>query len=151
MSKLCWWSAFLKRTRVKDPRQGFSRLTNIILQPKEDCVCGFRISSLLFERDLVLLASSSNDLNLALGQFAAYCSAEEFEWPGVLSMNEGRREWEFIAVMWMLCQSAFVKGELGMKAKLSIYWLMYFSALTYSHKLWVEISFLPRVSVCPLR
>lgn len=42
-------------------------------------MCGFRISSLLFARDLVLLASSSNDLNLALRQFAAYCSAEEFE------------------------------------------------------------------------
>lgn len=35
-----------------------------------------------------------------------------------------------------LHQSVVVKGELSIKAKLSIYWLMYVPALTYGHKLW---------------
>lgn len=52
---------------------------------------------------------------------------------GVLFMSEGGVEWE----IGILYQSTVVKRELSMKAKLSIYRLIYVPALTYSHELWV--------------
>lgn len=69
-------------------------------------------------------------------------------------MSEGGVEWE-IGIQY---QSTVVKRELSMKAKLSIYRLIYVPALTYSHELWVmtkriktwkqaeKISFLQRES-----
>lgn len=37
--------------------------------------------------------------------------------------------------MWTLYQSIMVKGELSVKAKISVYLLIYVPTLTYGHKL----------------
>ena len=40
-------------------------------------------------------------------------------------------------VMKALLQSVVVKKELNQKAKLSIYWSIFFSTLTFNHEIWV--------------
>ncbi|KAL0194436.1 hypothetical protein M9458_012732, partial [Cirrhinus mrigala] len=121
------------------------------------------ISSLLFADDVVLLASSNQDLQRALGRFAAQCEAAGMgistsnrkrvacplqvggeSLPQVEEFNEGRMEREIdrrigaaSAVMRSLYQSVVVKKELSCKAKLSIYRSIYVPTLTYGHELWV--------------
>ncbi|KAL0161456.1 hypothetical protein M9458_045181, partial [Cirrhinus mrigala] len=121
------------------------------------------ISSLLFADDVVLLASSNQDLQRALGRFAAQCEAAGMgistsnrkrvacplqvggeSLPQVEEFNEGRMEREIdrrigaaSAVMRSLYRSVVVKKELSYKAKLSIYRSIYVPTLTYGHELWV--------------
>ncbi|KAI3360296.1 hypothetical protein L3Q82_014600 [Scortum barcoo] len=129
-----------------------------------------RISSLLFADDVVLLASSSQDLQHVLERFAAECEAAGMristskseamvtrpEKGGVPSPASAE-----------LCGSVYrtvvVKKELSRKAKLSIYRSIYVPTLTYGHELWVmtrkdkiadtsgEMSFLRRVAGRSLR
>ncbi|KAK3513052.1 hypothetical protein QTP70_000210 [Hemibagrus guttatus] len=125
-----------------------------------------RISSLIFADDVVLLASSSLDLQHALGCFAAECEAAgmrvstskseamvldrkkvacfEFKYLGVLFTSEGRMDREIYrrisaaaAVMRSMYRSVVVKKELSRKAKLLIYQSIYVPTLTYGHELWV--------------
>ncbi|KAL0186471.1 hypothetical protein M9458_018141, partial [Cirrhinus mrigala] len=121
------------------------------------------ISSLLFADNVVLLASSNQDLQRALGRFAAQCEAAGMgistsnrkrvacplqvggeSLPQVEEFNEGRMEREIdrrigatSAVMRSLYRSVVVKKELSCKAKLSIYRSIYVPTLTYGHELWV--------------
>lgn len=62
----------------------------------------------------------------------------------ILIMSEGRREWttdRWIGasrvVMRMLYQSVVVKTKLGVKAKGSVYQLIYIPALIYGPEFWV--------------
>ncbi|KAI3372213.1 hypothetical protein L3Q82_022653 [Scortum barcoo] len=109
-----------------------------------------RISSLLFADDVVLLASSSQDL-----QHGVACplrvggevlpQVEEFKYLGVLFTSEGKMEREIdrrigaaSAVMRSVYRTVVVKKELSRKAKLSIYRINLRSHhLTYGHELWV--------------
>ncbi|KAL0184943.1 hypothetical protein M9458_020639, partial [Cirrhinus mrigala] len=121
------------------------------------------ISSLLFADDVVLLASSNQDLQQALGRFAVQCEAAGMgistsnrkrvacplqvgveSLPQVEEFNEGRMEREIdrrigaaSAVTRSLYRSVVVKKELSCKAKLSIYRSIYVPTLTYGHELWV--------------
>ncbi|KAK7922730.1 hypothetical protein WMY93_009632 [Mugilogobius chulae] len=137
-----------------------------------------RISSLLFADDVVLMASSNQDLQHALGRCFAPLQVggeslpqvEEFKYLGVLFTSEGRMEREIdrrigaaSAVMRSLYRTVVVKKELSRKAKLSIYRSIYVPTLTYGHELWVmtertrsriqavEMSFLRRVAGRSLR
>lgn len=69
---------------------------------------------------------------------------DEFNYLGVLIMSEGRRDWttdRWIGasrvVMRMLYQSVVVKTKLGVKAKGSVYQLIYIPTLIYGHEFWV--------------
>ncbi|KAI3359801.1 hypothetical protein L3Q82_014174 [Scortum barcoo] len=135
-----------------------------------------RISSLLFADDVVLMASSGQDLQHVLERFAAEWvekvlpQVEEFKYLGVLFTSEGKIEREIdrrigaaSAVMRSVYRTVVVKKELSRKAKLSIYRSIYVPTLTYGHELWVmtertrsriqaaEMSFLRRVAGRSLR
>ncbi|KAK7929823.1 hypothetical protein WMY93_006218 [Mugilogobius chulae] len=139
-----------------------------------------RISSLLFADDVALMASSNQDLQHALGRFAAECEAAEMKISSskseamvldrkkvpCLSRMEreiDRRIGAASAVMRSLYRTVVVKKELSRKAKLSIYRSIYVPTLTYGHELWVmtertrsriqavEMSFLRRVAGRSLR
>ncbi|KAI3367105.1 hypothetical protein L3Q82_008170 [Scortum barcoo] len=109
-----------------------------------------RISSLLFADDVVLMASSGQDLQHVLERFAAEVGGEvlpqveEFKYLGVLFTSEGKMEREIdrrigaaSAVMRSVYRTVVVKKELSRKAKLSIYRSIYVPTLTYGHELWV--------------
>lgn len=100
-----------------------------------------QISSLLFADDFVLLVSSNQDLQHALGQFAAECEATsksekvpcslqidgeqlpqvaEFKYLGVLFKSEGWMEHDS-AELQSLYWTVVVRNELILKIKLLIY------------------------------
>ncbi|KAI3351580.1 hypothetical protein L3Q82_020418 [Scortum barcoo] len=104
-----------------------------------------RISSLLFADDVVLLASSSQDLQHVLERFAAECEAAGMRISTskseamVLSTGKG---WCALSGVRSYARSVcnrtvVVKKELSRKAKLSIYRSIYVPTLTYGHELWV--------------
>jgi len=69
--------------------------------------------------------------------------AKEFIYIGVLFTSEGMVEREInrwvgaaAAVKQALHRTVLVKRELGRKAKLSIYWSVYVTTLTFCHNLW---------------
>lgn len=99
---------------------------------------------------VVLLASSIQDLQCALGRFAAECEAAgirvggELKYLRVLITSEGKLKQEIdwrvgaaSTVVRSLYWSVMVKKELNRKAKLSIYPSIFFPTLNYGHKLWV--------------
>ncbi|KAI3364655.1 hypothetical protein L3Q82_011436 [Scortum barcoo] len=95
-----------------------------------------RISSLLFADDVVLLASSSQDLQHVLERVGGEVlpQVEEFKYLGVLFTSEGKMEREIdrrigaaSAVMRSVYRTVVVKKELSRKAKLSIYRSIYAS------------------------
>ncbi|KAI3361768.1 hypothetical protein L3Q82_002111 [Scortum barcoo] len=101
-----------------------------------------RISSLLFADDVVLMASSGQDLQHVGGEVLP--QVEEFKYLGVLFTSEGKIEREIdrrigaaSAVMRSVYRTVVVKKELSRKAKLSIYRVNLRSqTLTYGHELW---------------
>uniref|UniRef100_A0AAY5KR82 Reverse transcriptase domain-containing protein n=1 Tax=Esox lucius TaxID=8010 RepID=A0AAY5KR82_ESOLU len=122
------------------------------------------ISSLLFADDVVVLAPSNQDLQHALGRFAAECEAVGMRISTskseamVLSRKRlacplqvcgeclpqveefkylDRRIGAASAVKRSMYQSVVVKKELSRKAKLLIYRSIYVPTLTYGHELWV--------------
>ncbi|KAK7939602.1 hypothetical protein WMY93_002928 [Mugilogobius chulae] len=121
-----------------------------------------RITSLLFADDVVLMASSNQDLQHALGRFAAECEAAEMKISS--SKSEAMvldRKRCFALSRWVespcskwrsssisgscsrvregqsLYRTVVVKKELSRKANLSIYRSIYVPTLTYGHELWV--------------
>ncbi|KAK3518107.1 hypothetical protein QTP70_033333 [Hemibagrus guttatus] len=118
--------------------------------------------------DVVLLASSSLDLQHALGHFAAECEAAG------MRVSPSKSEAMVLDRKKVVCTlqtdrcsgssnavyvlSVVMKKELSRKAKLSIYQSIYIPTLTYGHELWVmtervrsrihaaEMSFLRRVA-----
>ncbi|XDV25050.1 hypothetical protein PO909_029047 [Leuciscus waleckii] len=136
------------------------------------------ISSLLFADDVVMLAPSDQNLQHALGRFAAKlvestclkwrsssilgsCSRLREGWNGRLT--DGSVQLLKYCGMRSMYRSVVVKKELSCKAKLSIYRSIYVPTLTYGHELWVmtertrsriqaaDMSFLPRVAGRSLR
>ncbi|KAI3354015.1 hypothetical protein L3Q82_018573 [Scortum barcoo] len=107
-----------------------------------------RISSLLFADDVVLLASSSQDLQHVLERFAAECEAAGMristskseamvtrpEKGGVPSPGGVESVRSYAVGVY---RTVVVKKELSRKAKLSIYRSIYVPTLTYGHELWV--------------
>ncbi|KAI3351207.1 hypothetical protein L3Q82_005760 [Scortum barcoo] len=130
-----------------------------------------RISSLLFADDVVLMASSGQDLQHVGGEVLP--QVEEFKYLGVLFTSEGKIEREIdrrigaasAVMLRSVYRTVVVKKELSRKAKLSIYRSCQSTlpTLTYGHELWVmtertrsriqaaEMSFLRRVAGRSLR
>ncbi|KAI3356446.1 hypothetical protein L3Q82_017657 [Scortum barcoo] len=95
--------------------------------------------------DVVLMASSGQDLQHVLERFAAECEAAGMR----ISTSKSWRPWFSTGKGWRVLSSVrsyavgvpdrrMVKKELSRKAKLSIYRSIYAPTLTYGHELWGE-------------